>query len=505
MKIKILFIALAILFFANKASAVTWPDPPVTMPPYSTVIEWQGYDGRIWIVYKMELAYRVDKGNVLGMYQGAGDYWLHPMNWEGLMYLWNGSSWVQQMGQSYWNVRLGQGDNWRDNIRSNSDLYYYQNDYLSSFNWNGRYGGIGVANAGDYSQIGTKLLTANWDFGLPPKFKITSPVDGDYVRYDTWATVEGTCPINGPNRVGFTGDCVGYDKITYDTDCVDNKFSGQFFRSSASNKIIAREISSQSGDCVDYDNLVDWIEVKNLEVINGYPSEWYFDFNYYNDYNITINSPVFDLPALTLPNNSTSKIFSFKFTYPTDKLNSLRFNIKQYDKDGQLLNENYHSRDLAEMTDTNNYEVELMATSTSYHYVVQLTENGEMKRQYPFAIFTSDLTAVVGSDDVAHLFPRLVEVLKQKVIFNYFFAFYDGFYNLFRTEAITAEADALDIKFKSVSDNGKYALDIKIFSASNELVKRFSNGLRPYVISLLWLSFAAYVIFRITHLFNDNE
>ena len=68
------------------------------------------------------------------------------------------------------------------------------------------------------------------------------------------------------------------------------------------------------------------------------------------------------------------------------------------------------------------------------------------------------------------------------------------------------ENDDLDITFKSVSADGEYDLDIKIFSASDENVRSFASGVRPYVVAILWLLFATYVVVRVTHIFSsDNE
>ncbi|OGH85612.1 MAG: hypothetical protein A2493_01980 [Candidatus Magasanikbacteria bacterium RIFOXYC12_FULL_33_11] len=334
---------------------------------------------------------------------------------------------------------------------------------------------------------------------------ITSPEMNEAVIDDTWITVEGVCPTNGTNRIGFTNDCLGFDGIQYTTACVDGAFSAEFYKSGLSDRIIAREIDSVSGDCVDYDDLMDFIEVDGFEVIEGYPDDWYFNFDYYDDYDIRIKSPSFDT-ALTLPSGSTSADFTFGFVYPTEQLANLNFNIKQYDSDGNLLNGSYYNEDLADMTDTWNHVVNLTASSTQgIHYVVQLSESGEMKRQFPFGIYVSDLDFVYNPDDYDYFFPRLVDELKQKIIFNYYFAFHDGFYDMFNGTYSKASDDALDITFKSVSGDGEYNMDVKIFSASDSRVKTFTSGLRPYIVALLWLVFALYVVFRITHLFSDNE
>jgi hypothetical protein len=80
--------------------------------------------------------------------------------------------------------------------------------------------------------------------------------------------------------------------------------------------VIAREASSTSGDCVDYDNLMDFKTVRTIEIINGYPDNWYFNFDYYNDYDIKIKSPKFDT-ALTLPIGfNISAVLHFRFIYP---------------------------------------------------------------------------------------------------------------------------------------------------------------------------------------------
>jgi hypothetical protein len=335
---------------------------------------------------------------------------------------------------------------------------------------------------------------------------ITSPEMDEVVIDDSWITIEGVCPTDGSNKIGFTSDCLGFDDIEYTVACSDGTFSGQFYKSGLTDRIIAREIDSVSGDCVDYDDLMDFITVSGIEVIEGYPDDWYFNFDYYNDYDIKIKSPVFDT-ALTLPADSTSSLFTFGFVYPASStLSNLNFNIKQYDSDGNLLNGSYHNEDLSDMTDTWNYEVSLTASSTqSLHYVVQLTDDGEMTRQFPFGIYVSDLDFVYNPDDFDFFFPRLVELLRTKIVFNYYFAFHDGFYEMFNGDYATPDDDDLDITFQSVSADGEYDLDIKIFSASDSRVKYFASKIRPFIVAVLWLVFAVYVLFRITHLFSDNQ
>lgn len=337
-------------------------------------------------------------------------------------------------------------------------------------------------------------------------FEIISHDNNSPAINDSYITVTGTCPVNGENRIGFTNDCLGYEDIEYNVSCVDNEFSGQFFHEATNHRLIARDISSVSGDCVDYDDLMDYITLSGLEIIEGYPDDWYFNFDYYDDYDIRIKSPTFDT-ALTLPAGSTSASFTFGFIYPTSStLSNLNFHIKQYDSNGSLLDENYHDKSLDQMANTWNYTISLTASSTqALHYVVQLTDNGEMVRQYPFGIFVSDLDYTYSSDNYDYFFPRIVELLRSKIIFNYYFAFHDGFYNMFNGTYTAPSATDLDITFKTVSGNGQYNLDMKIFSASDSRVKSFTSGIRPYIVAILWLIFGVYVIFRITHLFSDNE
>lgn len=341
----------------------------------------------------------------------------------------------------------------------------------------------------------------------PPVFAITSPQNNDPEIRDTWITVTGTCPINGANRIGFSNDCLGFDKINYNVSCVSSTFSGQFYYDGLGDKrIIARDSSSVSGDCVDYDNLMDFKTVRTIEVINGYPNEWYANLDYYQDYDIKIKSPVFDI-ALTLPAGSTSSPFVFQFTYPaTSTLANLLFTIKQYDNSGNLLNGSYATKTLSTMADTQNYPVTLNASSTlTLNYVVQLTDTGQMKRQYPFAIYVSDLIFVSNPIGTGFFFPRLVNLLKTKVVFNYFFVFHDGFYNLFNASSVAVSSTALDITVKSVSADKQYNTSILIFSASDPNVKNFANGLRPYITAILWLIFALYVLLRVSRLFSNND
>lgn len=338
-------------------------------------------------------------------------------------------------------------------------------------------------------------------------FAINSPQNDDPAEADTWVTVTGTCPINGAKRIGLTNDCLGFENIQYNTDCVSNTFSAEFFYNGLGDKrVIARDASSTSGDCADYDDLMDYKTLRTIEIIEGYPDDWYFNFDYYDDYNIKIKSPKFNT-ALTLPIGSESTNFTFQFVYPASStLSNLQFTIKQYDPNGNLLNGSYHIKTLSTMADTQNYPVTLSASSTTpLHYVVQLTENGEMKRQYPFAIYVSDIDYTYNTTENQYFFPRLVEMLKNKIIFNYYFAFHDGFYDLFNADSVVSADTALDITFKSVSADKQYNTDIKIFSASDPSVKNFANGLRPYITAFLWLIFALYLILRISYLFSGSN
>jgi len=338
-------------------------------------------------------------------------------------------------------------------------------------------------------------------------FAITSPQNNDPAEADTWVTVTGTCPINGANRIGFGNDCLGFNNIKYNISCTSNTFSGQFYYDGLGDKrLIARDKDSVSGDCVDYDNLMDFKTLRTIEIIQGYPDDWYFNFDYYNDYDIKIKSPKFDT-ALTLPIGSTSANFTFQFVYPSSStLSNLQFTIKQYDPNGNLLNGSYHVKTLSTMADTQNYAVTLSASSTTpLHYVVQLTENGEMKRQYPFAIYVSDIDYTYNTTDSGYFFPRLVDLLKTKIIFNYYFAFHDGFYNLFNASTTASADTALDITLKSVSGDKQYNTDIKIFSASDPIVKNFASGLRPFIVAFLLLIFVLHLVLRISFLFSGSN
>lgn len=336
-------------------------------------------------------------------------------------------------------------------------------------------------------------------------FAITSPEMNEIKIEESWITVSGNCPTNGSNRIALTNDCSDFSNLDYTVDCVDNQFSADFYYNGISDWVIAVEKDSIAGDCVDYDDLMDVVEIDGIEVIEGYPDEWYFNYNYYDDFDIEIVSPIFDMPALTLPLGSTNVDMTFSFVYPHPLSPNLSFNMKQYDENGNLLNSTYHTKALYEMADTNNYTVNLNASSTAIHYVVQLLNNGELVRQYPFGVFVSDLDLIINPDDYRYLFPRLVEKLKDKVVFNYYFAFYDGFYGLFNGDMNDVESDDLDITFKSVSSNGEYNLDIPVFKGSNPAVKSFADGLRPYIVGLLWLGFALYVVVRVNSLFGKEE
>jgi len=342
-------------------------------------------------------------------------------------------------------------------------------------------------------------------FNFSPPFAIVSPEMNEIKIKESLITVSGNCPTDGVNRIAFTNDCSDFSNLDYTVDCVDNQFSSDFYYNGISDWVVAVEQESIAGDCVDYDDLMDVVEIDGIEVIEGYPDDWHFNYDYYDDYDIVIKSPSFDMPSLTLPLGSENTNMIFSFVYPRPLSPNVEFNIKQYDNGGNLLNGAYHTKALYEMVDTDNYTVSLKASSTPLHYVVQLTDNGNLKRQYPFGVYVSDLDLIINPDEYRYLFPRLVEKMKGKIVFNYYFAFYDGFYNLFSGSMNDVSDDDLDITFKSVSANGEYNLDIPIFKGSNPIVKSFSDGLRPYIVGLLWLGFALYVVVRVNGLFNSDE
>jgi len=284
---------------------------------------------------------------------------------------------------------------------------------------------------------------------------ISDPVNGEQKIIDTSFVVTGTCPTNGSNRLALTNDCSDFSSLTYDIDCTSGEFSTSYYYNGSSDWLSIVEVDSTASDCVNYDDYMDVIEIDGFEVIEGYPNEWYFNYDYYDDFDIIVNSPPF-IDALTLPLGSTDTDISFKFIYPIPLSPNVSFNVKQYNEDGTLLDSSYHSELLINMSDTTNYIVNFEATSTPLHYVVQLFNDTELSRQFSFGIYVSDLMFIHNPDDYKFLFPRLVEKLRQKVIFNYFFGFYDSFYNLFSATGTPESPEALDITFLAMSDDKVY-------------------------------------------------
>ncbi|OGF25110.1 hypothetical protein A2227_07210 [Candidatus Falkowbacteria bacterium RIFOXYA2_FULL_47_19] len=335
-------------------------------------------------------------------------------------------------------------------------------------------------------------------------FEITDPLTGSMKIKDTTVQVSGTCITNGANRIALTNDCSDFSGLDYTLDCVDHTFAGEIYYDGLSDWIVAVDIDSVATDCVNYDLLMDVVDIDGIEVIEGYPDDWYFNYDYYDDFDIVINSPAF-VDALTLPIGSTNVDISFKFVYPMPLSPNVTFHIRQYDQNGNLLNADYHDETLINMTDTNNYIVNFTASTSPLHYVVQLFNGSELSRQFPFGIYVSDLDFTHNPDDYKFFFPRLVEKLRQKIIFNYFFGFYDSFYNLFSATGTPESAEALDVSFVAMSDDGQYDLEVPILKGSDPSVKSFAQGMRPYIIAFLWIGFAVYVFLRVAKMFESDE
>ncbi|OGF29178.1 hypothetical protein A2531_01770 [Candidatus Falkowbacteria bacterium RIFOXYD2_FULL_34_120] len=392
-------------------------------------------------------------------------------------------------------------------------LRLYSGDHTDGDRYtNGKWDASYLANAGYYyyssaeGEVKSDYEIAFRTFTGRPQiqFEITDPTQGQMKIKDTWITISGTCITDGSDRIAFTNDCSDFTNLDYTVDCIDNAFSGQFYYNGISDWVVAVDINSQAHDCVDYDNLMDVVSVHGIEVIEGYPDDWYFNYDYYSDFDIIINSPAF-VDALTLPIGTANTDISFKFIYPTPLSPNVTFNVKQYDENGNLLNANYHGETLINMADTNNYIVNFTASTSPLHYVVQLFNGSELVRQFPFGIYVSDLDFTHNPDDYKFFFPRLVEKLRQKIIFNYFFGFYDSFYNLFSATGTPESAEALDISFVAMSDDGQYDLEVPILKGSDPSVKSFAQGMRPYIIAFLWIGFAVYVFLRVAKMFESDE
>lgn len=243
----------------------------------------------------------------------------------------------------------------------------------------------------NYVAIGKNWVDDLVDNSAPPVFAITSPVsqsaqlDGDYI------TISGTCLDDGEARIAFTSLCIWDDNLVYDVDCVGGEFSDVFhFQGVGETFLIAVDASSTASDCVDYDDKMDVISVDGFEAVEGYPSFWAFDYNYNSRYDIEIVSPPDFDTAITLDVASTSVDVIYSFDYPRPLSPFLVFKIKQYDGNGSLLDDDYHSKQVNEMASTTSYSVNMLASTTPYHYVVQLFERESLVRQFAFGVYSSD-------------------------------------------------------------------------------------------------------------------
>jgi hypothetical protein len=353
-------------------------------------------------------------------------------------------------------------------------------------------------------------------FSVP--MSIYYPEEGETVIVDDTVLVSGSCPTNGENRIAvWNGDVEYYENGVertggYDTDCVNHSFQEEIVLNSGVNGvpyIIAKDKDSVCTEITCSDDKEDVTEVDDLTVIEGEPpvDEWYDSNSYDQYYSMEVIGPdVFERPATTLPKGATSTDVIFNFHVPDTIEPDVYFRVDQYDSEGNLIDGNYHDvpMDSIATSSLDSYAVNFEATTTQMlHYSVKVEDNEGIRLQFPFGLAVSDYE-YIQPPEPDYMFPKTVEMLKNKVGFNYFFYFYDEFKRLFSADMSRADPKDLDFTLSAVSGDGEYDLEVPVFSASNKTVQSFADGLRPYITAFLWLGFAIYIVFRITHIFTDN-
>lgn len=354
--------------------------------------------------------------------------------------------------------------------------------------------------------------------GTPANYTVLTP--------DTYTTVSGSCSTNG-HYLAITETPASVHSSSFTCGCIGNAFScSYFYTNQSSGKIYVVEDDSTTwsgGVFIPETNPDDKVDWATLGTAGGglitNQNEQFFSDIYSGGYDITIKKPVdqSQFPAFVFPVGSTpttNREFDFQLDKPTSVASStVWFNIKRYLDDGSFVDQLTNSVLSSTGYGSGNLLVVnlISATSTPYNYILQLSNASSSPiifyRRYSIRLTESDLATDVNysASSTVGILGTLTDVLKRKVLFNYLFLSYGALNDFFNQNQTSVSANSVDLNFYMPSTTaGSYTTVMPVLSFSNPIVLAFLNLLRPIITAIIWILFAVFSVWRITHLYNQS-
>lgn len=351
---------------------------------------------------------------------------------------------------------------------------------------------------------------------------IDFPTSTSTVVWDTPVTVEGSCPVNGDNRLAVFD---GYysDTLEYDVDCTDGTYSTTQILHEPNENITVQDKNSTCTDVTCYSIYDEAVTLNPYSAVDDTTAFYDEQFSEYQTWYVGVTQPDWSGQdeSVVIETSTTTPIFKFHMIngndgYFSEMSSSTDFVINRYDNDGNFIDE-YHRVQMntitpdnypdVQFTDTGipyDYPVELIASTTDiihYNYQVVDTSIGDTLYNYSFGLQYTEQPGYTIQEPQT-IFPITMSTLKEKMGFAWFFHFYDRMKKLLSKDFNTATSS--DMIVNADVQTGDSTTTLPLMDTSIKPVQDFMNGVRPFMVTFLWLAFGIYLLYRLTHLFSDN-
>ena len=356
----------------------------------------------------------------------------------------------------------------------------------------------------------------NSPMNLP--FSIVTPLNGSTVSaYDRTISVSGKCDVAGFHELSIQTS-LSLPPVAPLCDCLIGYYACAYFVPNwGSNTVCVLDKNNPSTDnaCSTFTlqpNATYSAPTSTPYLIasrylwdssGGFTIDGTPDFNYYSGgswgsygtstlpFEIFVNS--------VLSTDATTRLQVYEVattTYPYNIINTLDDNTLN-----NITGWDYTSTQSSAKIYTSDYT----ATSTR-NFMVRLKDNASGKiwdtRAFTVSLYNSLGTPAPSGTEGNKLFQKTKNILKTKLLFAQFFAFYDAL-NAVQTSTSTPAGMIFYMNMPSAISGQYQQVEAIDFATSTAVA--IATGLRPYAQAGLWLMFAFYVFSRAKSLFGPTE
>jgi len=155
------------------------------------------------------------------------------------------------------------------------------------------------------------------------------------------------------------------------------------------------------------------------------------------------------------------------------------------------------------------YTTDLTATSTRFFYVRMTDLSGNIwdSKLFTMNLFSSQNNLSTPASTADKLFAKTKAVLRTKLLFAQFFAFYDNLTAAINATTSTSLTFSMNFPAGPLTSSGAGSttpatvLDLSATSAPGQI----ATGLRPYMVAAIWIIFALYCFGRVKSLFGSDD